>query len=111
MRERCNSAYVCTSVSFKVTFRSRRQNVASPEECEIISRRSAAHRNANGLEDAARDTGGLHQKKKEGGKKEKKKKHARDGYSHGYSLNDSTMLGHSSKRHNTSSMTGNAQFR
>jgi len=104
------STYVRTSVSFKVAFRSRRQNVASPEECEIISRRSAAYRNANGLEDAARDTGGLHRKKR-GRKKEKKKKHARAGYSRGYSLNDSTMLGHSSKRHNTSSMTGNAQFR
>lgn len=32
-------------------------------------------------------------------------------YSRGHSLNDSTILGHSSKRHNASSMTGNARFR
>lgn len=49
-------------------------------------------------------------KKKERKKKEKKE-YAGLCYSRSHSLNDSTMLGHSSKRHNASSMTGNARFR
>lgn len=95
---------VCTSMSFKVTFRGREQNVSSREKntklfLDDLPRSRRCRSRYRQLEPKKR------------GKRGKKKKRARAGYSRGYSLNDSTMLGHSSKRYNASSMTGNAQFR
>lgn len=92
----------------RVTYFSRAQNALREKNAKLLflmmNRKS---KSGAGLEDAARNIEAVCYRKK---KREKKHVRTRAGYSRGHSLNGSTILGHSSKRHNASSMTGNAWF-
>lgn len=91
-----------------------RKNAAPREECEIIfldGLYRTAKRAVSKMPLAIPAACTEKKKKKKGKRREKKERARGSTNSRGHSLNDSTILGHSSKRHNASSMTGNARFR